>query len=104
MTWWTILIEGALALFCLWPGNGLVAIIRSLVTLVFAASTYLLAPVMGFGWMVIIMGFAQAPEKYQKLRASFIVVLLVIYVYRMKLVGMGLDLYENEFAEMVRFF
>jgi hypothetical protein len=104
MTWWTIAIEGALGVLALWPGNGMIAIARTLVALAFTASTYLLAPVMGFGWMVIILGFGQCPERYKKLRVSFLFVLAIIYVYRMNLVDFGFAFSEQEFSELVRFY
>jgi hypothetical protein len=104
MTWWTILIEGAIALVCLWPGDRLIAIVRAMVLLVFAATTYLLAPVLGFGWMVIVMGFAQCPERYKKLQASFLVVLGLLYIYRLKLGPMYFKAAEAGMDEMARFF
>lgn len=104
MTWWTIFIEGCIALFCLWPGDRIIAIIRGLVVFVFAATTYLLAPVLGFGWMVIVMGLAQCPEQHRKLRASLLLVLGLIYVYRLKLGPMLLKTAEVGFAEMARFY
>lgn len=104
MTWWTIFIEGLIALVCLWPGDRLIAMIRTMVILVFAATTYLLAPVLGFGWMVIVMGFAQCPEKYKKLQATLLVVLGLLYIYRLKLGPMYTKAAEAGFDEMARFF
>ena len=104
MTWWTLFIEGLIAVVCLWPGDRLIAIIRSMVVLVFAATTYILAPVMGFGWMVIVMGFAQCPEQYKKLRASFLIVLGLLYLYRLKLGPMFEKTTEIGIDEMARFF
>jgi hypothetical protein len=104
MTWWTIFIEGLIALVCLWPGDRLIAIVRSTVILVFAATTYLLAPVLGFGWMVIVMGFAQCPEKHKKLQASFLIVLGLIYLYRLKLGPMYQRAAEAGIDEMARLF
>jgi len=104
MTWWTVLIEGLIALVFLWPGDRLIAIIRATVVLVFAATTYLLAPVLGFGWMVIVLGFAQCPEQHKKLRASFLAVLGLFYLYHLKLGSMYLKTTEVGIDEMARFF
>ena len=104
ITWWTIGIESSIALFCLWPGNRRIAIIRTMVILVFASTTYLVAPVLGFGWMVLVMGFAQCPEQYKKLQASFLVVLGLLYLYRLKLGPMFLKTAEVGIDEMTRFF
>jgi hypothetical protein len=75
-----------------------------MVILVFAATTYLLAPVLGFGWMVIVMGFAQCPEKHKKLQASFLIVLGLIYLYRLKLGPMYQRAAEAGIDEMARLF
>jgi len=104
MTWWTIFIEGLIALFCLWPGDRIIAILRALVVLVFAATTYMLAPVLGFGWMVIVMGLTQCPEQHRKLRAGLLLVLGLMYLYRLKLGPMFLKTAEVGFAEIARFY
>lgn len=104
MTWWTILLEGSIAVFCLWPGDRLVAILRTGVVLVFAATTYLLAPVLGFGWVVITMGFAQCPERYRKLRAAFFVTIALLYLYRLKIGPAIAKTAEHGLQEMTRFF
>jgi hypothetical protein len=104
ITWWTIFIEGAIALLFLWPGDRLIAILRTMVILVFAATTYLVAPVLGFGWMVIVMGFTQCPEQHKKLRASLLVVLGLLYIYRLKLGPLYTKTVEIGIDEMVRFF
>ena len=104
MTWWTLFIEGCIALFCLWPGDRLVAIVRTGFVLVFVATTYLLAPVLGFGWVVIAMGFAQCPEQHKKLRAAFFVTIALLYLYRMKIGPMAIKTAEQGLQEMSRFF
>jgi len=104
MTWWTIIIEFLFALSCLWPGDGSIARLRALTILVFIATTYLLAPVQGFGWMVIVLGFVQCPEQYRKLRASFLLSLVLIYLYRMDLFAMLIQTSERGIGEMIRFF
>jgi len=104
ITWWTILIEGSIALLCLWPGGRLVAIVRSLIVLVFATTTYVMAPVLGFGWTVILLGFAQCPEQHRKLRAGFLLTVGLIYFYRLKIGSMLVKTAEYGFAEMTRFY
>lgn len=104
MTWWTILIEGALAVTALIPGSGLIAITRTLIILVFVACTYLLVPVMGFSWIVIIMGLVQCPERYKKLRASFLPVLGLIYIYRMELVEFVTEIVTGDVVELMRLY
>ena len=104
LTWWTVFIEGGIALFCLWPGDRIVAIVRSLAVLVFVSTTYVMAPVLGFGWIVIILGFTQCPEQHRKLRASFLVAVGLIYVYRLKVSAMFEKAADVGLAEMLRFY
>lgn len=59
MTWWTVLIEGGLALVFALPSSRRVDDCRHAMLLLFGATTYALAPVKGFGWLLMIMGLAQ---------------------------------------------
>ena len=51
MTWWTVGIELALAILFLLSGNRL-EILRSLILLAFSLTTYSVATVQGFGWLL----------------------------------------------------
>ncbi len=104
MTWWTLAIEGLIALLFLWPGERWISAIRTFSILVFAATTYLVAPVLGFGWIVIVLGFAQCPERHPKLRASFPIVLALLYAYQLKLGSMFQKIADVGIGEMIRFY
>ncbi len=65
LTWWTIIIEGIVALVFLWPKDRFISKWRDATLLIFLASTYSVAPVIGFGWTLTAMGMAQAsPNRY----------------------------------------
>ena len=59
LSWWTILIELAVALVFLLPEKQLKLFWRHVCLLGFVFSTYLLAPVVGFGWALTAMGMSQ---------------------------------------------
>ena len=81
MTWWTIGIEGLLAGLFLWPEGRRVAATRNGVLLFFAATTYLVAPVRAFGWMLMLLGMAQCREDEHRLRLAYLAMLVVIQIY-----------------------
>jgi len=76
LTWWTVGIEGLLAAFflgtaiflrrqrLLWAAN--------LALLVFAATTYAVAPVRGFGGILMLLGMAQCEPDQKKFRYAFL--------------------------------
>jgi hypothetical protein len=59
MTAWTLLIEGIIALAFLLPRGRTIGRLGELALLAFIATTYGLAPVVGFGWVLLLLGFAQ---------------------------------------------
>ena len=82
MTWWTILIEGAIGVLFLLPQRiPRINPIRDYTLLLFAATTYMFAPVVGFGWLLMMMGIAQADTK-RRLQ-FFCVAFILIQVYEM---------------------
>lgn len=85
MTWWTLLIEGLVALAFLLPeGRGL-SKWRDAVLLVFVFSTYFVAPILYFAWLLIGMAVIQCdrtsfrywPVAYA---AAFVLILMRFYV------------------------
>ena len=61
MTWWTLGIEAVVGACCLAPPRSALGRARHAALLAFLFTTYLLAPVLGFGWLLVAMGLAQAP-------------------------------------------
>ena len=63
LTWWTLFIEGAVALLFLWPEDRGPSRWRDPALLLFIATTYPVAPVIGFAWVLAAMGAAQSAER-----------------------------------------
>jgi hypothetical protein len=80
-TWGGLLLEALVALLCLIPGAGRIQPARHAALLVFCATTYALAPVAGFGWLIATMGLAQVRQHQQLLRALYIAAFLLILLY-----------------------
>lgn len=58
LTWWTLVIEGTVAVAFLAPWRRL-ARQRDLALIAFVVTTYAVAPVVGFGWVLVCLGLAQ---------------------------------------------
>lgn len=81
MTWWTVAIEGLLAALFLWPDGPRVATLRNLLLICFAATTYFIAPVRGFGWMLMLLGIGQCEDRDRAFRSLFLAALVLIQIY-----------------------
>jgi hypothetical protein len=82
MTWWTVLLESLIAVTFLWPFGRWAAQWRNAALLVFCVTTYAVAPVEGFGWLLIAMGVAQCDPECRKTRLLYLAVFLLILLYR----------------------
>lgn len=81
-TLWTAILEAAvLAAFFWWPQTGL-GWARHGLLLLFCATTYAVAPVDGFGWLLVAMGVAQCERGRDVTRALYLAVFALILVYR----------------------
>jgi len=80
LTWWTVGIEAALAVAFLCPNRRGVAIFRNCLLLLFALTTYAVAPIRGFGWMLMLLGLAQCDEHEKGFRWAFLGGLIVIQI------------------------
>ena len=85
MTWWTLLIEGAVALLFLCPLRFRLSALRDPALLAFILSTYFVAPILYFAWVLIAMGIIQC--SYETFRywplgyvAAFMLILMRFYV------------------------
>lgn len=84
MTWWTLAIEGSVAAAFLAPTRSRLGQARHALLLVFLATTYVVAPVHGFGWLLVAMGLADAPlERKRWLLPAFAIAFLLITVRSM---------------------
>jgi hypothetical protein len=78
-TAWTVAVEAAVALGFLAPVGWRVSRWRDGCLLAFAVTTYPVAPVAGFGWLLVAQGFAQAERRWARSAyvATFAALILV---------------------------
>jgi hypothetical protein len=81
-TWWTLLIEGAVALSFLWPAGRGLSKWRDAALLTFCCTTYAAATVEGFGWLLIAMGVAQCEPGRTRTRLFYLGTFALILLYR----------------------
>ena len=77
LTWWTIIIEAVVAVLFLWPEDRGPSRWRDLTLLAFIVTTYPVAPVIGFAWVLASMGVAQSTEQSFKYGPVLYVVLYI---------------------------
>ena len=78
--WATVLLEGAVALVFLAPSALGLGRARDAALLFFCAATYAIAPVAGFGWLLLAMGVAQSESA--RLRVLYLAVFALVLFYR----------------------
>jgi hypothetical protein len=82
ITAWTLAIELAIAVtFCWWQGRG-PSKQREAFLILFCVSTYSVATVEGFGWLLIAMGVAQCEADRVRTRIAFLATFALILFYR----------------------
>jgi hypothetical protein len=85
LTWWTLLIEALVAVTFLWPAQTKVSDSRDFFLLIFILSTYAVAAVIGFGWVLVIMGLAQCAGRFRYMRLAYVLAFVILQVYRFRL-------------------
>ena len=80
-TWGGLVLEAVVALFHLLPGSGWIAAVRHTALLAFCVTTYALAPVAGFGWLLAAMGLAQCHAHQRALHGAYVAVFVLILLY-----------------------
>lgn len=78
MTWWTLFIEGILAILFIFPTMRLSQRFRDVSLLFFALTTYLIVPVLGFGCLFMSLGIAQCDPGRMSMRWAYFVTSLVL--------------------------
>lgn len=81
LTWWTVLIEGLIAVLFLIPGESKIVRWRHLVLIAFLVSTYPPTNVIHFGWLILVMGLASCPPEAKKTRLAYVASFLFIFVF-----------------------
>ena len=66
---------------CLIPPRARLDLVRHGLLLTFCFTTYALAPVAGFGWLLAAMGLAQCRPHQSVLRGAYVAVFILILMY-----------------------
>jgi hypothetical protein len=82
VTLWTAAIELALAVVFLWPLGRGPSRLRDPVLLLFCASSYAVATVEGFAWLLLAMGVAQCHPAQSRMRWAYTATFALILFYR----------------------
>lgn len=82
-TWWTLFIEALVAAGFLWPAGKSISKWRDYILIAFILSTYSVAPVLGFGWTLIIMGLAQCEERFKYIPRLYMLAFIILQVYNL---------------------
>jgi hypothetical protein len=80
-TWGGLLLETLVALFFLFRSARRVEVARHASLLAFCITTYALAPVAGFGWLLATMGLAHCRPSQRWLRGAYLTVFILILLY-----------------------
>ena len=86
ITWWNYLIQFAIAVTWLAPASHALARARHPLLLVFLFSTYLFAPVIGFGWVLAIMGIASLDPHAIRTQALYLLAFVLLQVYKLPMI------------------
>lgn len=78
LTWTTLLAELLVAATFLWPPGGWPSRWRHVTLLGFAAGTYSIATVRGFGWLLMALGVAQCEPDERRTRLAYLAVFALI--------------------------
>jgi len=81
MTWWTVIIEGLIAVYFLFGKYLSTYKFKDYILAIFIVSTYPIATVIGFGWLISAMGAAQVNNRdtYIKVLYLFMFIFLAIF-------------------------
>lgn len=80
-TWGGLILEALVALLNLLPAGKRIQAARHAALLAFCTTTYALAPVAGFGWLLATMGLAQCRTNQRALHGAYVAVFVLILLY-----------------------
>jgi len=93
-TWWNVLDQIVIACCFLSPTNSLLFKNRDFVLLVFCITTYAVAPVPGFAWLLISMALAQSESKSRIVIAYLITFFIVLFYYQIHWTTLLVDFFQ----------
>lgn len=82
LAYWTVFIESAVALLFLVPGERGLSRFRDFFLVVFCLTTYSVATVEGFGWLLIAMGVSQCGDGRKGARFLYVAAFFLIIFYK----------------------
>jgi hypothetical protein len=80
-TLWTVAIEGAVAIAWLSPLGRALSFARDVVLVFFCGTTYAIATVAGFGWLLLSMGVAQCDPRRRGARLAYLAAFGAVLAY-----------------------
>ena len=80
-TWGGLALEAMIVVLSLIPAGRVVQAARHAALLSFCVTTYALAPVAGFGWLIATMGLAQSRPDQRALHGAYLAVFVLILLY-----------------------
>jgi hypothetical protein len=81
MTWGGLVLEALVALLSALPATRRLEAARHAALLAFCGTTYALAPVAGFGWLLATMGLAQCRTPQRSIGAAYLTMFVLILLY-----------------------
>ena len=82
MTWWDVSFQLLIGLLLLFRRTGTDQLAHVLL-LFFILTTYLPAPVYGFGWILAIMGFSLAKDRFPRIATAYFLTFFAIVAYQL---------------------
>ena len=83
LSYWTLAIESAIAILFLWSKSAAAGRWRDWILLVFIATTYPIAPVLGFGYTLVILGFSACQKSRSATRVAYLITLVILQLGRL---------------------
>jgi hypothetical protein len=77
----TLALEAWVAASCLWPRRGGLRRSRHAALLLFCSTTYAVAPIATFGWLLAVIGLAQCEPERRRTRLLYLVTLVLVLLY-----------------------
>lgn len=81
-TLWTVTIEAAVTIAFCWPKDRGPSRLRDPLLIAFCVTTYAVATVDGFGWLLIAMGLSQCAAEQTRTRVAYLAAYALILFYR----------------------
>lgn len=81
MAYWTVFIEGWIAIAFLLPRKTVVSRYRDIPLIIFMLTTYPIATVRGFATLLAVMGFTQCGEENKTMRVLYVLIFALIPIF-----------------------